>query len=365
MENKNTVKNLFIRQAQNSDALGYNLDYLSARVDNNFNILGNAYEGSGRVYAYLKNKINNNNCNSENCKDEMLKLQQLEAAPQASLDFLSDIAAELQKTEDTNFDTNNNYMYSVANSVLLGKPGFSKTEGYDIVLDLLDNGSQEITFSGPFFERPLIINSVTLGSLLDSDTSIVATTPDINKDMLRLLVETGIFNKEDVSDEGDLLPTAKIQETFILKGPDQKPDYEIIDIGMGKGRNVLRFDLDKIEKKATPFINAEVAGLLSSEQEAVAAWNVYIAKGSSVEEDDQMVQDANAGSLAWSYEEDLPLTQNNKELFLDKYKKYFMNNYLKQFITNKVPTVEADAAVFDLAEAKKAKAEKLNQSLTS
>ena len=183
MENKNTVKNLFIRQAQNSDALGYNLDYLSARVDNNFNILGNAYEGSGRVYAYLKNKINNNNCNSENCKDEMLKLKQLEAAPQASLDFLSDIAAELQKTEDTNFDPNNNYMYSVANSVLLGKPGFSKTEGYDIVLDLLDNGSQEITFSGPFFERPLVINNVTLSSLLDSDTSIVATTPDINKDM--------------------------------------------------------------------------------------------------------------------------------------------------------------------------------------
>ena len=30
-----------------------------------------------------------------------------------------------------------------------------------------------------------------------------------------------------------------------------------------------------------------------------------------------------------------------------------MNNYLKQFITNKFPTVEADAAVFDLAEAKK------------
>ena len=78
-----------------------------------------------------------------------------------------------------------------------------------------------------------------------------------------------------------------------------------------------------------------------------------------------MAQNANAGSLAWSYEEDLPLTQDNKELFLEKYKKYFMNNYLKQFITNKFPTVEADAAVFDLAEARKAKAEKLNQSLTS
>jgi len=37
---------------------------------------------------------------------------------------------------------------------------------------------------------------------------------------------------------------------------------------------------------------------------------------------------------------------------------YFAKNYLKQFITKKLPTVEADAAVFDLAEAKKAKAQK-------
>ena len=30
-------------------------------------------------------------------------------------------------------------------------------------------------------------------------------------------------------------------------------DYEIIDIGMGKGRNILKFDLDKITKKSTTF----------------------------------------------------------------------------------------------------------------
>ena len=365
MENKNTIRNLFIKQAQNSDALGYNLDYLSTPVSNEFDVLGRAYEGTGRLYASLKNKIKNNNCNSENCYVEMLQIKQLEDAPQTSLDFLSDVATELSTTEESNFDPNNNYMYAVANSVMLRKPGFSKTEGYDMVLNLLEDGSQEIMFSGPFFEKTLTINNRTLSSLLESDTSIVSTTPDINKEMLRLLIDTGLFNKEDVDDGGELLPNAKIQETFILKGPDQKPDYEIIDIGMGKGRNVLRFDLDKIEKKATPFINAEVSGLLSSEQEAVAAWNVYIAKGSSVEEDDQMVEDANAGSLAWSYEEDLPLSQDNKELFLEKYKKYFMNNYLKQFITNKFPTVEADAAVFNLEEGKKAKAEKMNQSLTS
>jgi hypothetical protein len=74
-----------------------------------------------------------------------------------------------------------------------------------------------------------------------------------------------------------------------------------------------------------------------------------------------MVQNANAGSKSWSYEEDLPLSQDKKVLFESKYKDYFINNYIKQFITNQLPTVEADAAVFNLAEAKKAKAQKFLQ----
>ena len=143
-----------------------------------------------------------------------------------------------------------------------------------------------------------------------------------------------------------------------MKNSDGSFDYEIIDIGGGKGRNILKFDMDKIERKVSPFINAEVAGLLSSEQQAVAAWNVYIAKGSTPEEDDQMVQNANAASESWSYEKDLPLSQDKKVLFESKYKDYFMNNYLKQFITNQLPTVTQDAAVFDLEEAKRAKAQK-------
>jgi len=35
-----------------------------------------------------------------------------------------------------------------------------------------------------------------------------------------------------------------------------------------------------------------------------------------------------------------------------------MNNYLKQFTTNQLPAVREDAAVFDYAEAKQAKADK-------
>ena len=48
-------------------------------------------------------------------------------------------------------------------------------------------------------------------------------------------------------------------------------------------------------------------------------------------------------------------------LFEAGYAKYFAKNYLKQFITNKLPIVEQDAAVFDLEEAKQAKADKFLQ----
>ena len=68
-----------------------------------------------------------------------------------------------------------------------------------------------------------------------------------------------VYWQKDLADEnGQLLPGAAIAEEFILKNTDGSYDYEIIDIGMGKGRNILKFDLDKIERKTKPFINAEV-----------------------------------------------------------------------------------------------------------
>ena len=70
-----------------------------------------------------------------------------------------------------------------------------------------------------------------------------------------------------------------------------------------------------------------------------------------------MAQNANAGFVAWDYEEDLPLQQDNKDLFMTKYKEYFMNNYLKQFTTNQIPTVTADTALFDLSEGKEKQAD--------
>ena len=357
MEN-NLYQNLFLQQFNESNSIAYNESFVSSSSDYNFQLLDNAYRNAGKIYAKLKIAIETNNCISEDCALELTGIKNLEESPQASLDFLSSLIAELSVTEESNFDPNNNYKYTVANSLMSGRPGFSKTDGYNAYLDLLPDGSQQVVFIGPALKEPLVINSSALTALTRSDTSLIASTPDINKDMLRLLTEVGLFSPDMIGENKELTASAKITEEYVMMNPDGSFDYEIIDLGDGKGRNVLKYDLEKIEKKVTPFINAEVAGLMSSEQDVIAAWNVYISKDTSVEEDAQMAQNANAGASSWSYEVDLPLQQDKKVLFEIKYKEYFMNNYLKQFTTNQLPTVKEDAAVFDLAEAKKAKAQK-------
>ena len=374
MENKNLFQNLYLKQFNESNAVAYSRDFVSNTSDYNFQLLDNAYRNAGKTYAKLKIAIETNSCISEDCALELTGIKNLEESPQASLDFLSSLITEFSTTEEANFDPNNNYKYTVANSLMNARPGFSKTDGYQAYLDLLPDGSQQISFIGPAFtktvpdpydprfdiqiEDPLVINNSALNALLESNTSLIVSTPDINKDMLRLLTEIGLFAQDAIGENGELTADAKITEEYIMMNTDGSFDYEIIDIGNGKGKNILKYDLEKIEKKLTPFINAEVAGLMSSEQDVIAAWNVYISKDTSVEEDAQMAQNANAGDTSWIYELDLPLQQDKKVLFEIKYKEYFMNNYLKQFTTNQLPTVKEDAAVFDLAEAKKAKAQK-------
>jgi len=375
MENNNILQNLFLKQFNESNAIAYNQAFVAGTSDYSFQLLDNAYRLAGKYYAKLKIAIESNKCESEHCALELKQLKQLEEAPQASLDFLSSVINEFSTTEESSFDPNNDYRYAAANSIMTGKPGFSKTDGYEAYLDLLQDGSQQIEFRGPLFKRkqkvpfqgqllevdvdnPLIINNSSLSALLDSDTSLVVSTPDVNAAMLLLLPETGLFVQEMINENKELKANAKISEEFVMKNADGSFDYEIIDLGNNQGKNVLKYDMEKIEKKVTPFINAEVAGLMSSEQDAVAAWNVYISKDTSVSEDAQMVQNANAAESSWSYELDLPLQQDKKVLFEIKYKEYFMKNYLKQFTTNQSPTVKEDAAVFDLEEAQKAKAQK-------
>ena len=195
MENNNILQNLFLKQFNDSNAIAYNKAFVASSSDYSFQLLDNAYRLAGQHYARLKIAIESNKCQSEHCALELKQLKQLEEAPQASLDFLSSVMAELTVTEESSFDPNNDYRYAAANSVMAGRPGFSKTDGYEAYLDLLQDGSQQIEFRGRLFKKqvntflngspitievddPLIINNSSLKVV--SVSCEFATKPVIN-----------------------------------------------------------------------------------------------------------------------------------------------------------------------------------------
>ena len=364
LEFKNALKianikdNLVIKQLIESDFLAYNKEYLAKPIDDNFNII-KAFEGTEKEYARLTLAIKNNNCMDETCQQESAQLLKMQQAPQVFLEFIQNLTDELATTEDDNFDPNNDVAYTIANCILSSKLGFSKNQGYNIVLNILEDGTQEMVFWGGQLPRALIINSSTLNTLLKNETYLITPTPDIPTRMKILLTEIGLFDKKMIDPKTKFLTnSAKILEEFVLKNPDGSVMYEVIEIGNGMGRNIVKYDLDKIQRKTNAFLDADVAGLMSSEQGVIAAWNVYIAKGTSAEEDAEMVQDANAWAQSWTYEDNLPLTQGHKEVFMQKYKEYFSKNYLYDFTENQLPYVEADSVVFDMAQVNKEKAQK-------
>ena len=364
LEFKNALKianikdNLVIKQLIESDFLAYNKEYLAKPIDDNFNII-KAFEGTEKEYARLTRAIKNNNCMDETCQQESSQLIKMQQAPQVFLEFIQNLTDELATTEDDNFDPNNDVAYTIAKCILSSKPGFSKNQGYNVVLNILEDGTQEIVFWGGQLARALIINNSTLNTLLENDTYLITPTPDIPTRMKILLTEIGLFDKKMIDPKTKFLTnSAKILEEFVLKNPDGSTMYEIVEIGNGMGRNIVKYDLDKIQRKANAFLDADVAGLMSSEQGVIAAWNVFIAKGTSAEEDAEMVQDANAWEQSWTYEDNLPLTQDHKEVFIQRYKEYFSKNYLYTFTENQLPYVQEDAAVFDIAQVKQKEAQK-------
>jgi len=354
----NIQKNLMIKHMNNSDVLAYNKDFIATSIDTNFNIL-EAFKGSEKQYAKYELAIKNNDCiMGDNCDYEMDQILLLKEAPQKFIDFMVNVGGELMTTENKNFDPNNNADYTVANSVMTDKPGFSIDEGYNVSLDLLEDGTQQLVFNGPMFYETLVFNNSTVKAILENKTYLIAPTPDVPTEMNALLVEIGVFEPNMFDQESKkLIDSATISEEFVLKNVDGTPDYEIIDIGNGKGRNILRYDLDKIKRKSEPFIKAEVNGLLSSEQQAIAAWNVYLAQDS---EDEEVIisQDIYAWEDSWSYETDLPLSEDKRFMFLDKYTKVFSKNYLMNYTINQLPYIEEDAGIFDLEEMKTMKAQK-------
>ena len=215
MENKNAYYNLVIKQVNQSNSMAYDDSYVASSTDSNFRIIDKAYAGTATAYAKFKMAIDSNKCKEASCEYETKQLQQLKAFPKKSLEFIELVVDQLAVTDMPYYDVNNNYVYMVANYMINSKPGFSKTEGYNIELFLLENGSQELVFDGPLFDKKLIINSSTLTSLIESGTDLIAETPDINKDMLRLLTEVGIFSADMVGENGELTAAATISDEFV------------------------------------------------------------------------------------------------------------------------------------------------------
>ena len=167
------------------------------------------------MYAKLKMAIQSGKCLDESCNYEYEQVKRLDEAPKKSIEFLQQILDELSVTEDNYYDVNNNYSFMVANCIMTNKPGFSKTEGYNVYLNLMQDGSQEIVFEGPLFEKPLVINNNTLSALLESNTSLVIETPDVNADMLKLLVDSSVLADGSTDEEGNLLPEASLFDEYL------------------------------------------------------------------------------------------------------------------------------------------------------
>ena len=151
MENKNIQTNLLIQQVLQSDSMAYTPGYISSDVDIEFRILDRAYQDTGKYYARLKTAIQQNKCGD--CVDVNEQINILERAPEVSLEFLKNVMSELSVTETGNYDPNNYYGFMIANAIMTEKPGFSRTDGYMVSLNLLQNGNQELMFDGPLFEK--------------------------------------------------------------------------------------------------------------------------------------------------------------------------------------------------------------------
>ena len=87
MENKNIQKNLYLKQFNKSNALGFNKEFIAHNYDFNFDILGKAFRPTAKTYAKLMSNINNNKCVNGDCKYEYRQLELLNQAPQNALDF--------------------------------------------------------------------------------------------------------------------------------------------------------------------------------------------------------------------------------------------------------------------------------------
>ena len=338
---ENRIKSQELIKQDSNDGIAYNTKVLEGNVGPNLNILGKAFDGKAAIFAANTLRINNNDCPDGNCEKLSHENQILQNAPQNAMQFITQLKTELSATEQPNYDTNNPYSYMVINNIINGRLGFGPKDGYNIDMNLVDDGSFDLKASGPGLDEPFKINSGVLNKLVMDNKSLISQTPNINEGAGAVLIESGLFNPAHVNKKDNTLTDdAKISlADFGVLNVEGEPVYDQVEIeieGEKYMRNVYKYDEGKIIKRLKPFLDAEISGILSDEQSGVALWNMYLANDTSMVEDDERVEDKNAGDKSWAYQ-DLPLSDKQKQEFSLKYQSYFVKNQLLPFIQNQVP----------------------------
>ena len=228
----------------------------------------------------------------------------LQQAPGAATEFLEELTGELSVIDTENFDINNNAEYAILKAMIDGQAGFTAAQGFKLALDL---NPMVLRASGPGFKNGgLEIAADALKSIIKSGGAMLAETPKVQPEMVditsKLLEDQSMVQKENFSDD------AKISEEFFVK-EDGKFKYEQIEVGEGKARNVLVPDMERIEAKAKPFLNASIAMMLEDEESAVALYNTMLKD--DITEDEQLESDETkkAGNDSWVYKDVLPLSR--------------------------------------------------------
>jgi len=339
---ENRIQSQQLQNEDSNDGIAYNTMLLKSNPGLAFDVLGKAFANTAAEYAENARKINNNDC--DNCDELAHKNQMFEKAPDEALEFITNITAELEALKETNYDINNPSTYMLLNNIISERPGYGDKDGYDVALNLLEDGSFELSANGPKFDEEFKINSSRLKQLIDNDKSLISTTPNINEGAEEVLTGATLINPAFINSEtGKLNPDAKISiADFGILDAEGNPIYDQVEIeidGKRYMRNVYQYDEAKIVRKITPLLQAEVAGYLSDEQSATALWNMYLANDTSMVQDDEVVTAQNAEDKSWVYQ-DLPLNDKQKKEFSKKYHSYFIKNMLLPFIKNQVPEGE-------------------------
>ena len=353
-------------------------------------VLDSTYKGSNKEYASLKRMMDDGKCVSENCEVEQQQLEYLEDGPKTSIDFLSDIQANIDILKSDNVDPKHPlYQKLQTAGRVIGKQNLYGTEqGYGIKVNRLRDtkgnltGQQEIIFTGgEFGEDGWKINNATLNDLMTGDNPIglINETPSFADQATATTKASGILegsqNPQNAKvygkNPGLDLSFAQQMSTDVPPKPvkgEYNTRYESLTwYNKEKGTSgsytaeVYVFDENKIKAQLEPEISATVDTMFDTKaggpNDAISLFNQTFTNKNSgsyavTEEDikkyswigddgkmDYLAADPSIndfGEPGSIYEKDGKLKSEVKEL----YQKIYTDHYIRENVRPKMDNIE-------------------------